>query len=167
MKIISFFLSGTLVLFVAGCSQGEKLPTVPVTGTVTLDGAPLEGATVAFNNVDGKPANGVTDAQGKFRLKTLLAGQKQAEGALPGDYTVMVTKYENAATSREEGEGALGPMAQQKAMEEAKRTGKSMQMPGAPKLVTPEKYSNAGTTPFKATVKDSGNDDFKFDMKAE
>lgn len=81
-------LTGLLVA-AAGC-DGQRMP-VPVSGTVTLDGRPVEGATVTFHLIgddrDGRPAIGQTDKTGTFRLKT-----GNEDGARPGDYKVVITK---------------------------------------------------------------------------
>jgi hypothetical protein len=55
---------------------------------VTLDGQPVEGATVTFMTDDGKQsAAGSTDAAGKFSLST-----NGKDGAPPGTYKVVVVK---------------------------------------------------------------------------
>src|SRR5687767_5188166 len=73
----------------AGC-DGRRTP-VAVSGTVTLDGKPVEGATVTFHLVgddtEGRPATGQTDKTGTFRLTT--GGE---DGARPGEYKVVVVK---------------------------------------------------------------------------
>jgi hypothetical protein len=80
-----------LVLAATGC--GGKFTPVPVRGVVTLDGKPVEAATVYFYAVgddkDGRPAFGTTDKDGVFRLSTL----GNDDGALPRHYKVVVTKY--------------------------------------------------------------------------
>lgn len=158
-----------------GCSKGPTLPTVPVSGSVTLDGKPLEGAAVSFtpvpSNPDGKPANGITDAQGTFQLKTYLGGTTgQASGAMPGDYVVMVTKYEASSGPAPAGaaEGHMDTAAQQKALQEAQQSGKPMELAiaGQTKLTTPQKYANPKDTDLKATVQGSGNQPFTFDLKS-
>ncbi|WP_425615072.1 hypothetical protein NA78x_004961 [Anatilimnocola sp. NA78] len=82
------------LLLVSGC--GPRGPVVvPVTGTVTLDGTPVEGASVMFMPVAAGaapaggtlPAVGKTDKDGKFELET--DGKK---GAVEGDYAVVVSK---------------------------------------------------------------------------
>jgi hypothetical protein len=82
-------LAAALVL-AAGC--GGKHTPVPVRGVVTLDGRPVEGATVHFyaegEDGEGRPAFGRTDAAGAFRLSTL----GHEDGALPRDYKVVVLK---------------------------------------------------------------------------
>ncbi|HVX12536.1 MAG TPA: hypothetical protein VHC22_15250 [Pirellulales bacterium] len=147
----------------AGCSKGPNLPTVPASGTVTLDGKPLEGATVAFapTNPDGKTANGTTDPQGKFSLQTYLGGTTgQAAGAMMGDYVVMVTKYDQVS-------GNFDAAAQEKVMQEMQKSGRQPggATPGQAKLVTPAKYANPKDSDLKATVKASDNQ-FTFDLKS-
>lgn len=77
-----------LAAIVAGC--GRKGPeTVEVSGVVTLDGQPVEGATVGFApESGGRPASGVTDASGAFTLSTFAPG----DGAVPGKHKVTVSK---------------------------------------------------------------------------
>jgi hypothetical protein len=75
-------------LSLAGC-DGDG--TVPVTGTVTLDGAPLEGAAVLLEpSQGGTPASATTDTSGSFSLNTV-----------PGPYKVGISK-----TNVTMGEGA-------------------------------------------------------------
>jgi hypothetical protein len=72
-----------------GCSRGPQMHSV--SGTVTMDGKPLDGASVVFNPVteDGLLAAGKTNADGMYELRT----QEQA-GAVAGSYkvTVLLTK---------------------------------------------------------------------------
>src|SRR5690606_13781573 len=78
-----------------GCG-GDSGPTavegtVPVTGTVTLDGAPGVKAEVQFLPAEGANANsmatGVTDESGKYTLKS-----GPTEGARPGKYKVVISQ---------------------------------------------------------------------------
>jgi hypothetical protein len=81
-----------LVLTQAGCGR-----TVAVKGVVTLDGKPVPGATVLFvpeAGGDGRPASGLSDDAGQFRLTTYRPG----DGAVPGTYRVVVTKTEGMST---------------------------------------------------------------------
>lgn len=58
------------VVILAGCggNPADYPDTAPVTGTVTLDGQPLEGARVSFTPQEGRSSSGTTDAQGKYEL---------------------------------------------------------------------------------------------------
>lgn len=70
-----------------GC--GPKYPeTIPVAGTVTLDGKPVAGAAVVFTPEEGQQATGTTDDSGRFELSTFQLG----DGALPGTHRVTVAK---------------------------------------------------------------------------
>jgi hypothetical protein len=65
----------------------------PVTGRVTLDGKALAGATVTFEPHDGRPAQGLTDEQGRFELRL----RSEVPGVDPGQYTVTVEHVPRAA----------------------------------------------------------------------
>jgi hypothetical protein len=87
-----YLLSIIFVLLLNGCSG--KLPIVPVSGTVTLDGKPLEGFQVFFQPIHGetsKPmltASGLTNAHGKFTLKTVEENPRK--GVSVGEYRVTI-----------------------------------------------------------------------------
>jgi hypothetical protein len=78
-----------LALLATGCGGGEETDpnVVPASGTVTLDGKPLEGASVTFSG-PGQGGVGVTDAAGKYEITHFRAGK----GVRPGQYSVMITK---------------------------------------------------------------------------
>ena len=89
----------TVTIFAFGCGAEKappKLePTVELTGIITLDGKPLEGASVRFapKSTDGyHGAVGVTDASGKYDLYTDIGNGKSKDGIIPGDYTVYVSR---------------------------------------------------------------------------
>jgi lysophospholipase L1-like esterase len=65
----------------------KKAKQVVSSGTVTLDGKPLEGATVAFVQGATPVAVGKTDADGKFQLTT-----DGVPGVPPGEYGVVISK---------------------------------------------------------------------------
>lgn len=81
----------TLIVCAAMSGCGGKLPgLVPAEGDLIYNGQPLAWATVTLIHCDdpaGRPASGLTDAEGHFRLLTL--GEK---GAFPGAYSVRITK---------------------------------------------------------------------------
>jgi len=75
----------------SGCGGGRGREPVPAKGVLTWDdGTPVAKAAVVFVPKDkgGKRASGPTKDDGSFELSTLKAG----DGALPGDYIVLVTK---------------------------------------------------------------------------
>lgn len=128
-------LSLISVSFFAGC--GPSYPeTVPVNGVVTLDGQPVEGAAVLLMSTvpgSGNAARGVTNADGTFALTTF----KEADGARPGNYKVIVKKTDlkNQGQANEAlVESSLGAQPVQ-AVE-----------------MLPEKYGMLQTTPFDVEV---------------
>ena len=75
-----FALQWTLAwALVIGCSaKPTGMPDVaPVTGTVTLNGEPLAGASVIFQSESGHSAMGTTDSSGSYQL-TAPGNQKGA-----------------------------------------------------------------------------------------
>ena len=70
----------TAVMIAAiGCGgdEAETVSTEMVEGVVTLDGRPVEGATLTFVPVTegfGAAATGMSDAEGKYRLTAVGAG---------------------------------------------------------------------------------------------
>lgn len=86
------------ILAVSGCGpSGPKLPDlVPVSGTVTYDGKPLDNATVTFSPMEGGQAgfgaSGFTDSSGKYTLETAAGDGKTKLGAVPGKYGVTISR---------------------------------------------------------------------------
>jgi hypothetical protein len=82
------------VVIVAICGCGNNRPQeklVSVSGTVTVDGKPLEGATVAFvpeKSKQPQPSWGFSDASGKYSLKTV----EGEAGVALGTYRIVITK---------------------------------------------------------------------------
>jgi len=142
-------LSAAAALGVCGCGSGGM---APVSGTITLDGKPLAGATVTFVPAGGagQAASGLTDAEGTFQLYTL----RPSDGVRYGDYKVLIERPEYPPL-----ELNLGP---NPTVEEAmKAWGKGMaerKRNPPPKLApVPEVYKYADTTPLTQTVPTSGH----------
>lgn len=134
-----------LVPFFVGC--GGVRP-VKVSGTLTLNGQPVEGATVQFVPVDpgGRPALGLTKADGGFSLTTI----EDQDGALPGQYKVVITynpplESSSAAPAQTTEQGMKAAM---QAQAQAKKT--------KPKYVIPPAYTDATKTPLTQTIPASG-----------
>ena len=108
-----FHVAGLVVLAqLVGCG-GSGFELAPVSGSVTLDGKPLQKATVIFEpkavegTVNAGPvSSGRTDAEGKFTLKT----PDGRTGAVVGDHTVKVwtAEEELKGTGGAEGEVSDG-----------------------------------------------------------
>jgi hypothetical protein len=133
----------TAIALIAGCGDG-RLRTIVVTGTVTFDGEPLEGASVTFTpQSEGHPAFGITNANGRYTLQTIL-GNPDA-GTTPGDYEVAITKLE-VLPPRTEEEEALGLP------------------PPRPRSLIPERYGATATSGLNAAVRRGESNVFNFDL---
>jgi len=132
-------------LLLAGCSAGSISGTAPVQGTVTYNGQPVAGATVSFvGEGDARMAVATTDAGGSYQLMTL-----DTAGAMPGKYTVLVTKTETVPDS----DKVIS-------MDEAaKNTGKAKE----PKNLLPARFGDPAKTPLTFEVKPGQTN--KFDLK--
>jgi len=86
-RALVFAFLGSLAA--AGCDSGPRL--VSVTGKVTRDGAPVEGAEVIFvpdpSNAQGLPGIDVTKSGGEYSANT-----RDRRGLIPGKYQVTVKK---------------------------------------------------------------------------
>ena len=73
-------------LLMAGCGSGNDLAKVK--GEVTLNGRPLEGATVKFQPTapGGSPSFGMTDADGRYELMYTF----NTAGSMPGEHVVSI-----------------------------------------------------------------------------
>jgi len=152
-RAIFVYLSGSAIaVAMSGCGGGgERLPTVPASGIVTLQGAPVEGAHVALAPQDatgGRSAFAQTDAQGHFQLMTL----KPQDGALPGSYRVKISK-----------EVSEGGMSVEEAQAYFEKHG---QPPPEAKVkdLLPAKYKDFDTSGLTADVTQDGPNEFKFDL---
>ena len=79
-------IMAVLVLAIAsGC--GRALPeTAPVEGRVTIAGQPLKTGTIMFFPTQGRPAIGVIDPDGVYRLTTFV----ENDGAVLGSHAVTI-----------------------------------------------------------------------------
>jgi hypothetical protein len=74
----------------SGCGgDSGELPTVRVSGTLTVDGKPVSKGTVHFHPAQGRPATGIVQ-DGKFTLSTY----KDGDGVVAGKNRVAVEVVE-------------------------------------------------------------------------
>src|SRR5262245_31004830 len=149
----------TLLLLAVGC--GGKYTPVPVSGVVTLNGKPVEAATIYFyafgDEKDGRPAFGTTDNNGKFQLSTM----GNNDGALPRNYKVVITKYVPTLPNLKipEFPNTVEGRAQRDDFMYKNFAAKGIQ-PFTNSL--PQKYGNTDSTPFSQNITGSAN--LKFEL---
>lgn len=82
--------------FLAGCGGGSTVPKLaPVTGTVSIDGKPAAGVTVAFNPTGSTKSTGgmgVTGPDGKYQV----VHRSGEAGIEPGSYAVTFSRMMQA-----------------------------------------------------------------------
>jgi hypothetical protein len=94
-----------LLLCVLSGGCGKEMKVAPVSGTVTLDGAPLDRASVMFlPAAGGRPSFGVTDEQGRFTLDYSM----DQMGAEVGQCDVKISTKMQAADDADD-EGKFAP----------------------------------------------------------
>jgi hypothetical protein len=132
------------MILIAGCSGGE--PLVPVSGTVTLGGKPLPGASVSLypdvskgNKSKSLPA-AKSNAQGQYKVFTMGRA-----GAPVGSYKVVVFASES--------QKAADPKDSKKSS------------PALPKSILNPRYNQDSTTPLSVEVKAGAS--AAYDLKLE
>jgi len=154
-------LTGLSVLIGCGRQAGVE-GVIKVTGTVTYQGKPVDGASVTFSpdSATGRAASGRTDASGRFELTTLNAG----DGVLAGSYKVAISKIEDLDPAHHITAEEMAKLAEQgKSVPIASM--KTGQKGGGLKHHVPEKYEKADSSGLTATVKAGGDNKFEFTLE--
>jgi len=131
-----------------GCN-GKKLPTiVKAEGTITLDGNPVENATVSFlSEKHPYHAVGNTNAQGKFVMRVVMPEYKGKAGAIPGDYKVEISK--SVMGERKPGSSEDEPI--------------TINLQNA----LPIQYASISTSGLTVNVPNAGSDQLKFELTSK
>ena len=90
ISVVAAFVGGLLA---GGCGGSGGPELAEVSGIVTLDGRPLEGAGVVFKREGARHSVGWTDDAGHFELTYL----RDIRGAVVGVHTVKVTMADEEA----------------------------------------------------------------------
>ncbi len=137
-------------LLAAGCGEGGP-ELVPVEGTVTYNGKPLEGASLTFlpdaQNAEPTPGGSRTDDSGHY-----LATYRDRSGLATGKYKVLVAKKltdpgKSVPTGFEDDPGMV-----------------ALPEMGMSKDTLPTSYLDPSKTPLAIEVPDGGGT-FDFDVK--
>ncbi|WP_417381247.1 carboxypeptidase-like regulatory domain-containing protein [Gimesia sp.] len=140
------------LFFLLGCGSTEdKRPQrTAVSGIVTFDGEPIEGASITFRPVEesGQTANGRSNEEGQFQMGTF----EGTDGVVAGDYIVMISKIKSTSSPE------VLP-------EDDPNYDPDPQPEPPPENLLPEKYSNAETSGLTVTVlKGEAITDLKFEL---
>ncbi|WP_417392005.1 carboxypeptidase regulatory-like domain-containing protein [Gimesia sp.] len=146
---VVLFLS---IFFLQGCggAEDDRPQRTAVSGVITFDGEPVEGASITFRPVDesGQTANGRTDEQGVFQMGTF----EGTDGVVAGDYTVMISKLESQEVAE------VLP-------EDDPNYDPNPKPQPPPENLLPEKYSKADTSGLTVTVSEGKEiSDLKFEL---
>lgn len=90
-----FWLFATLSLIATGCGGSDRLSRVPVTGTVKLDGNPLEKGTILFRPSTGRSGRGKIE-NGKI---VSVGTYNIDDGIVPGQHKVAIQPIPDLPTT--------------------------------------------------------------------
>jgi hypothetical protein len=149
LRLWLLILFGTIV----GCSSSN---THPVRGRVLLDEKPVAGAAVTFMpvNGNGRPPTGMTDQDGVFQLTSF----KKNDGALSGDYIVVVSRTDAVPPPPEAEPGDSKSVIEHYKGLKAKRS-KSPPLPSV--------YADAAKSPLRVTVPTEGEVVLRLESKSQ
>jgi hypothetical protein len=144
-----------------GCSKRDGT-FATVSGVVTYNGNPVEGARVVFNStveVNGKQGatfGAQTDSSGKY----LIAAVGKEPGIPPGLYKVTVVKWEGKgpAPTEDMDSGQLDAMLSDTGGSGAK---------GGPVNLLPKEYATVGSSKLSATLEAGKNENVNFALKGK
>jgi hypothetical protein len=88
---LAVIVAAAALVAVCGCGRSQNLPDLGlVTGTVTLDGAPVPNVLVMFEPKDAALSTGTTNASGEYEL-----WYTKVKGAAIGKHVVRIEKVED------------------------------------------------------------------------
>jgi len=158
-QAFGFLFLATLV----GCSSKKDAGLATVSGMVTHNGAPVDGAKVIFHStaeVEGKKQpsyGGTTDSSGKY----LIATNGKDPGIPPGMYKVTVVKID--PKSGNPAAEALDPGQLDAIASDTGGTGGK----GGPINLLPKEYASVGSSKLSATIQEGKNENVNFDLKGK
>lgn len=155
-KLAAMCCSLLALPIVAGCSTAPavdygSLGLVDVTGTVTLDGQPLEYAVITFEDpTTSQYSYGLTDAEGKYTMQL----DSDQNGVMPGSKVVRIS------TTRK----ILGLNSMEEGGEEAESDGPGERRKSADEELVPEQYNSQSTLTAEVS---SSQSTFDFDLMSK
>lgn len=150
----------------AGCGGSDRPELATASGIVTLDGEPVEGASVTFVPLTGgRPGTGITDGAGRYTIKTY----SDSPGAIVGDHRVAVMKISGpgAFVLQEDApaEGAEAGDDNEGGLLSTIEVVDSSETP-EPEIIydVPQKYMNANESGLQVTVRLEGSDTLNLEL---
>jgi len=142
-------LCGLAVLLLAGCGGANPQGRVPVSGEVTLDGAPVSEALLIFSPAENSPASmssaGQENVKGVAVVTQGTFTLSQNEGPRPGRYDILIQDQppEFEAFAADVAQGSV---------------------PRRPQFTIPKTYGQPGR--LTATVTEEGPNSFQFSLES-
>ena len=137
-----------------GCSGGNSGTYATVSGVVTHNGAPINGAKVNFHSTveaggtKAETYTAMTDSNGKY----LLASIGKAPGIPPGMYKVSITKFD---------------MKDGSVPKEIADDPGQMEASGMARNTLPKDYENLASTKLSVTLQEGKNENVDFELKGK
>lgn len=156
--IVIVALFAGILIGCGGSPNDERPDRTPVSGSVSIGGVPVTGAIVVFSpetEGSGRGATGITDDSGNFVLGTF----SKDDGAVPGNYVVLVSKLEQSESEEADQIDVEDPN-YDGAEEEETGTGEEVEA----KSLIPDKFGKKGSSTLTATVGDDPVEGLTFDL---
>ena len=158
----------SVTVAISGCGGSDRPALAHASGKVTLDGAPVEGATVTFVPEEGgRPATAITNAEGIYEMNSY----SDAKGAKVGSHLVSVMKVGGKGADMLAAEAVPDPLANGG---DESATGddslspnmggvdgpsdKKVDIDSLTDYLVPKKYMNADSSGLKVTVPEEGSE---------
>lgn len=166
-RTLTGVLYAGLTVLSLGCGGSDRPNVALVSGRVTLDSAPVAGATLTFEPAEsGRPVSAITDSTGVYHLNSYDDG---TQGAIVGNYNVAIMKIAGdgafkpagttspAAPAKEDPSMALSEIAEpaNDGSEDAKAD---------IEYLVPQKYMVAKKSGLTAAVTSAGTDSMNFEL---
>jgi hypothetical protein len=150
-------LLATMLGTLSGCGGSDMPELGLVSGVVTLDGKPVKGLDVSFHPMDGRPAIGKTDADGKYTL----IYKPGMPGCKVGKNRVTIGNSEGEDEPELEGDELIQVPGQTSEKERAAIAARYNEESGMERQVSP------GDNSFNFDLKTPTDDELKSEKKAK
>ena len=152
-KSICIFCVTLFLLLPGGCKKSKLKGLVPGSGTITLNGEPVEDAMIVFSPIQSgavqRSASAKSGTNGNFNLLTL----EPDDGVYPGEYKVIVKKTKTTGTNM-----VLDP--------DDRRNPAALDDRVTVHLL-PRKYSESSMTDLTVTIPAKGNKSIQLQLEGE